>query len=609
MALYHILHGTPNLTIILPTAGGKSTLFLLAASLSMARTSVIITPLVSLKEGLYARAHEYGVPCAIWEEALSATHPQPLILASIETIDRHPNFIGFCQRLAAQGQLDRIIFDEAHIIPGQRHFREVMNHVRAMGLIRTQKIYITATLSEHTATGLQEIFSLPPHQLTIRANINQPNIAYSVRLLASWRTADHFDEMVRFYRDFDPAQPPQPILPAGSNSSNSGGSSGGSGGGGGGNGSGSGQDHGMMAIRDSAISSSGPGLPHTPVKAIIYFQNKKVLEAFYEAYQDLVACYHSDLTNEDKQSQLHAFLQSEKSILAATGAISAGFDFPDVNLVIHYLSAWGFTDFVQESGRLSRRPGQVGHSVIFMQPTEATPRATDSLERQLIREYLTVQQCRRGMIHRIFNGEIQPFCLPSERACDLCHGRGLVLDQGPTQVTLYNQQTAQRCRRLHALYQRLQTSCLPCWFFQDPHNQDLEIQPRSTQHAIATCPYHRQYQQYHHQFVQQVRRRTPPKDSCHFPCLLPTRLCHQFHETGPSCAHTVRFLLYWGALLYGFESYHILLTKLQPHEAIFTWEAFLQWFYQVDYVYFGTEALYGVLAFYHWAKMRIISSK
>jgi superfamily II DNA helicase RecQ len=42
VALYYMLKGTPNLSIILPTAGGKSMLFLLAASLYWAHTSLII---------------------------------------------------------------------------------------------------------------------------------------------------------------------------------------------------------------------------------------------------------------------------------------------------------------------------------------------------------------------------------------------------------------------------------------------------------------------------------------------------------------------------------------------------------------------------------------
>jgi superfamily II DNA helicase RecQ len=49
--------------------------------------------------------------------------------------------------------------------------------------VRTQKIYISATFPQHIFNDLTAMLSIPPH-LTVRANINRPNIYYSVIMLS-----------------------------------------------------------------------------------------------------------------------------------------------------------------------------------------------------------------------------------------------------------------------------------------------------------------------------------------------------------------------------------------------------------------------------------------
>ena len=121
VALYYMLKGTPNLSIILPTAGGKSTLYLLAASLQWARTSLIMVPLRALKEDLATRAQLLGIPFVMWEDQHGNTPAICLVLASIESIS-HPHFMKWALSLAATGQLDRVIFDEAHLLPTSQEF-------------------------------------------------------------------------------------------------------------------------------------------------------------------------------------------------------------------------------------------------------------------------------------------------------------------------------------------------------------------------------------------------------------------------------------------------------------------------------------------------------
>jgi superfamily II DNA helicase RecQ len=148
VALYYMLKGTTNLSIILPTAGGKSMLFLLAASLYWAHTSLIMVSLKALKEDLAARAKDLGIPCVMWEDQHERTAPTCLILASIESVS-NPHFMEWVLCLVSAGQLDRIIFDEAHLLPSSQDFRSSFKYTRQLSLVRMQKIYISATFPQH----------------------------------------------------------------------------------------------------------------------------------------------------------------------------------------------------------------------------------------------------------------------------------------------------------------------------------------------------------------------------------------------------------------------------------------------------------------------------
>ena len=51
--------------INLPTAGGKTTLFLLRASLATSKTTIIVAPLMILKQDLEQKARDLGLSPAV----------------------------------------------------------------------------------------------------------------------------------------------------------------------------------------------------------------------------------------------------------------------------------------------------------------------------------------------------------------------------------------------------------------------------------------------------------------------------------------------------------------------------------------------------------------
>ena len=66
-AFHLIMKQVPYLFLVLPTAAGKTTLFLFGASLATSQVTIVIVPLISLKLDLSRKAAALGLQPTIWE--------------------------------------------------------------------------------------------------------------------------------------------------------------------------------------------------------------------------------------------------------------------------------------------------------------------------------------------------------------------------------------------------------------------------------------------------------------------------------------------------------------------------------------------------------------
>ncbi|KAF3390593.1 hypothetical protein F1880_009433, partial [Penicillium rolfsii] len=96
-AFYLIMKRTPYFFLILPTAAGKTTLFLLGASLFAYQVTILIIPLISLKLDLYEKA-----------KALGLEPTSRVILVQIEHIV-HPKFYEMAEHFISQKRLCRLL--------------------------------------------------------------------------------------------------------------------------------------------------------------------------------------------------------------------------------------------------------------------------------------------------------------------------------------------------------------------------------------------------------------------------------------------------------------------------------------------------------------------
>ena len=61
-ALRLLASKVPEAIIILPTGGGKSTLYLVLSRLPTAEVTVVIIPFIALRQDLIRRCGEYNIP-------------------------------------------------------------------------------------------------------------------------------------------------------------------------------------------------------------------------------------------------------------------------------------------------------------------------------------------------------------------------------------------------------------------------------------------------------------------------------------------------------------------------------------------------------------------
>jgi hypothetical protein len=123
--LIMVARSRPETMVVMPTSGGKSLLFVVPSLLPRAQVTLVIVPLIALRQDLLQRLGEWDVACACYDAAVTPqqVHAVPaLLLVDIETAVT-PDFLAFARALHALDRLDRMILDEAHLLLTVAHYR------------------------------------------------------------------------------------------------------------------------------------------------------------------------------------------------------------------------------------------------------------------------------------------------------------------------------------------------------------------------------------------------------------------------------------------------------------------------------------------------------
>jgi hypothetical protein len=181
-ALRAIMRQESPVVVVMGTGGGKSMLFMLPARCSSEMT-VVVVPLLSLRNDIKMRCDELGIGCAEW----SARRPEEWASLTLVTPESAvgPSFGNFIHRQRAMGRLGRIVVDECHTVMDSGvggQWRSRMLGLRGLPRAEVQLVYLRATIRPTDEEEFGRLVRLPSRGARwFRGSTTRKNVRYTVR--------------------------------------------------------------------------------------------------------------------------------------------------------------------------------------------------------------------------------------------------------------------------------------------------------------------------------------------------------------------------------------------------------------------------------------------
>jgi len=144
-AIQAIIDDGLQVVAVLGTGEGKSLLYQLPARLPGAGTTVLIVPLVALKQDTIRKCKQLDVECTVWSVDRLPGTGCPLVLVSLDQAEGGP-FFTYLNQLDSTGDLARIVMDESHLVCTAEIYRQRMRGVKQLRMLHCQFVLLTATL-------------------------------------------------------------------------------------------------------------------------------------------------------------------------------------------------------------------------------------------------------------------------------------------------------------------------------------------------------------------------------------------------------------------------------------------------------------------------------
>jgi ATP-dependent DNA helicase RecQ len=363
-----------DVVALLPTGGGKSLCFQLAA-LALPGLTVVVSPLIALMKDQVDALTASDIPAAFLNSSLSSEQSRERLAGldrgQFKLLYVAPERLvlsGFFERLQ-RWNLKLIAIDEAHCISEWGH--DFRPEYRQLATVRERFpevpfMALTATATERVRQDIVKQLRLrePRHYV---ASFNRPNLTYRVAAKAG-----AYEQLLDFV--------------------------------------------------NARKNESG----------IIYCQARKTAEnVAARLCEDGVraAPYHAGMEPEERSRQQEAFLRDEVRVVCATIAFGMGINKPNVRFVVHHDLPKNVESYYQETGRAGR-DGLPSECLLFFSAGDRVKygrfmdEICDPKERErahaqleLMVHYAEGAECRRKYLLNYFG---EPFHEPNCNGCDNC---------------------------------------------------------------------------------------------------------------------------------------------------------------------------------------------
>jgi len=360
-----IIRGESPVVQVTGTGGGKSLSFMLPAYCSPEGVTIVVVPLVALRDDLVERCTRHGIGAHVWQSRQGNRAASIVFVTPESAVTK--GFREFVNRLQARQELDRVVVDECHVLPdGSQAFRpqlrELGHVLRELGV---QLVFLTATLPPQDEKEFFSVVGISAHRVRLfRARTTRKNTRYRIERVPIGPSRQEEEE-------------------------------------------------------DGRVSRLVTGWrnQHADGRAIVYAGTIDRVERLGK----MLGCevYHSKVdTVAGKTRRLKAWIKGG-GLIVATNALGLGVDVPDVRLVVHAGMPRRLRDYVQESGRAGR-DGQESEAVVVCAAYHGDGRREEGRE-EAVSEYIKGQCCRRVVLDRVMDGWMERLgCEEGEAACDIC---------------------------------------------------------------------------------------------------------------------------------------------------------------------------------------------
>ncbi|KPI44936.1 ATP-dependent DNA helicase tlh1, partial [Cyphellophora attinorum] len=383
-AMLQVLHVPVGqaLVVVLPTGGGKSVLFTLLGLIQPTRTHIVVVPFVALKGDLITRMRAAGVTVMVWrsrvegEEPLTAT--APVVVVSADSVNSE-SFRMYVEQVRARGRLGTIFVDEAHTVITDVSYRVALRDLGELRRYGRPLVLLTATLPPTLVSWFHNAMGLVAGMTRmVRASTVKANIVYRVSRVTGSSKRDEDQEAIR---------------------------------------------HGVC----QTVQTLGSRMQGN-MKGIVYCRSRAGAEQLAATLG--CACYHSELAETARAERLAAWSSSAVGVsrwIVATSGLGTGIDIEGIVAIVHAEAPWGMVDFVQQTGRGGRRPGEEVESVVVLGQQEPWwPQDVDDaaqLNMAAMERFLQTTGCRRAVISEFMDGQaVSCAAVVNGAMCDRCSG-------------------------------------------------------------------------------------------------------------------------------------------------------------------------------------------
>ncbi|KAG9124393.1 hypothetical protein FRC07_011791 [Ceratobasidium sp. 392] len=321
---------------VLRTGGGKSLLFRVPARFEEGLT-VVISPLHALIVDQVPAAWERGLSAMVWTPDNQDAIDHGLVFVIVDLAVQIP-FQTWIMRTKANKRLNRIVFDEAHEILISQSYRESLAGLRFLGELGEPLLLLTATLPPELESELRDNTGTPTLAVE-RESTQRPNLMYRT---AKYATVDGATNSLIRHAE---------------------------------------------VYRKQLLPTEG---------ILVMCRSKEKAE--YVATELNALCYHSGMSNEDRDKNATAWLRGESQIIVATSGFGTGVHHPHCRAVLHLGLSYSLQAYIQESSRAGRDGFPALAGIFHYLPRDFPPSGHDAVRLNMWEGMLDVAEgvrCQR----------------------------------------------------------------------------------------------------------------------------------------------------------------------------------------------------------------------